>query len=329
MGVSVTEIPTVASAAAAARDWARVAYLVHVSRALDHLEETQLVPGKKVAYQFSARGHDLGQVLLGLRLTDPHDGVCGYYRSRPILLSLGVPLDEALGSSMARSGGYSDGRDIGVVFNYPNHEGPSALPMCGGVGSQYTPTAGWAQAIEYRRTQLGDSSFDRAIGVVLGGDASVATNGFWSALTIATTLKLPMLFYVEDNGYAVCIAWEAHMSKLLASLEAQIAVAARESLQGELLARKAGYLARIGSFDQAHELITQLRNRFSNGAIPSVSIWIMGHDWDRRLTCMLLPPILRPKLNESRVRLSALRRSVCEPISYSRRIPLRVAIRRP
>src|SRR6476469_8372853 len=135
-------------------DWKRIAYLLLASRGLDDIEETRLVPEKKVVYQFSARGHDLGQILLGLGLTDPHDGVCGYYRSRPLLLSLGVPLEEALGSSMARAGGYSDGRDIGVVFNYPNPDGPSALPMCGGVDSQYTPTAGWAQAIEYRRQRL-------------------------------------------------------------------------------------------------------------------------------------------------------------------------------
>ena len=203
--MSVFETGSESATAAGARDWRRVAYLVHVSRALDHLEETVLVPAKKVAYQFSARGHDLGQVLLGLRLTDRHDGVCGYYRSRPMLLSLGVPLEEALGSSMARAGGYSDGRDIGVVFNYPNPDGPSALPMCGGVGSQYTPTAGWAQAIEYRSGRLGDPAFAKSIGVVLGGDASVATNGFWSALTIATTQRLPMLFYIEDNGYGISV----------------------------------------------------------------------------------------------------------------------------
>jgi len=192
-------------ASAAVRDWRRVAYLLHVSRALDRLEETTLVPGRKVVYQFSARGHDLAQILLGVRLTHRHDAVCGYYRSRPLLLSLGVPLDEALGSSMARAGGYSDGRDIGAVFNYPNPHGPSALPMCGGVGTQYTPTVGWAQAIEYRRTVLGDAEFDGAIGVVLGGDASVATNGFWSALTIATTQRLPVLFYIEDNGYGISV----------------------------------------------------------------------------------------------------------------------------
>lgn len=184
-------------------DWRRLAYLLHVSRTLDELEEKRLIPERKILYQFSARGHDMAQILLGMRLNDPNDAACGYYRSRPMLLALGVDIADALGSNMMKAGGYSDGRDIGVVFNYPNPSGASALPMCGGVGAQYTPTAGWAQAVEYRRTVLGDSGFDDAVGVVLGGDASVATNGFWSALTMATTLKLPMLFYVEDNGFGI------------------------------------------------------------------------------------------------------------------------------
>ena len=187
------------------RDWRKVAYLVHLSRALDQMEEEHLVPEKKVLYQFSARGHDVAQILLGLHLIDARDAACGYYRSRPLLLSLGVDVEDALGSSMARAGGYSDGRDIGVVFNYPNPNGGSALPMCGGVGAQYTPTAGWAQAIEYHRTVLGDERYANAIAVVLGGEASCATNGFWAALTIATTQKLPMLFYIEDNGYGISV----------------------------------------------------------------------------------------------------------------------------
>jgi 2-oxoisovalerate dehydrogenase E1 component len=183
-------------------DWAEVARLVLTSRAMDELEETRLVPEKKILYQFSARGHDMAQVILGLQLKDG-DAACGYYRSRPMLLALGVPLADALGSGMGREGGYSDGRDIGVVFNYPNPGGAHALPMCGGVGAQYTPAAGWAQAIAYKAKVLGEKS--DAIAVVLGGDASCATGGFWSALTIATTQGLPLLFYVEDNGYGISV----------------------------------------------------------------------------------------------------------------------------
>ena len=186
-------------------DWRRVVYLVSLSRALDKMEETRLVPEKKVLYQFSARGHDMAQVMLGLHLDRSQDASCGYYRSRPLLLALGVDVADALGSAMGRAGGYSDGRDIGVVFNFPNPHGASALPMCGGVGAQYTPTVGWAQAIEYHRTVLGDHAYDGALAVVLGGDGSVASNGFWAALTIATTQALPMLFYIEDNGYGISV----------------------------------------------------------------------------------------------------------------------------
>ncbi len=187
-------------------DWRRVAYLVLASRDLDEIEETRLVPERKVLYQFSARGHDVAQAILGSLLTHPHDGISAYYRSRPLLLTLGLSLDDAFAGPIAKSGGFSDGRDIGVVFNFPNPGGPTVLPMAGDVGSQYTPAAGWAQAIQYRRDTLGEAAYENALAVVLGGDGSVATNGFWSALTIATTLKLPLLFYIEDNGFSISVA---------------------------------------------------------------------------------------------------------------------------
>ena len=75
--------------------------------------------------------------------------------------------------------------------------------MAGDVGSQYTPAAGWAQSALYHRDSLGETEWAGSMAVALGGEASVATNGFWSALTMATTLKLPMLFYIEDNGLGI------------------------------------------------------------------------------------------------------------------------------
>ncbi len=186
-------------------DWHRVVRLFLLSRALDEFEETKLLPEKKILYQFSARGHELGQILLGMLLTHPHDAASGYYRSRPLLLTLGLSVCDALKSGMAKAGGISDGRDIGVVFNMPNANGATVLPMAGGVGTQYTTTAGWAHAIRYHRETLSDGSYERAMAVVLGGDGSVATNGFWAALNIAATRKLPMLFFIEDNAYGLSV----------------------------------------------------------------------------------------------------------------------------
>ena len=204
MGVSEARPPG-ATGAAPAIDWKRVLSVSLASRALDDIEEGRLVPEGKVLYQFSARGHDVAQVILGTLLDHPHDAVGAYYRSRPILLTLGLSLEDAFAAPMGKSGGFSNGRDIGVVCNLPNTEGALVLPMSGDVGSQYTPTAGWAQGILYHRDVLGDRRYDGSIAVVLGGEASVATNGFWSALTLATTLTLPLLFYIEDNGYGISV----------------------------------------------------------------------------------------------------------------------------
>jgi 2-oxoisovalerate dehydrogenase E1 component len=185
--------------------WERVLQTVLRSRALDELEETRLVPARKVLYQFTARGHDVTQALLAQFLTGFADAASVYYRSRPLMLGLGLTVDDALASTMMRSGGVSEGRDIGVVFNLPRQGGVCVLPACGGVGAQYTPAVGWAQSIRYHARVLKDARYEGSIAVVHGGEASTATNGFWAALNIAATARLPMLFYIEDNGYGISV----------------------------------------------------------------------------------------------------------------------------
>ena len=205
-------------------NWEEIASKILISRALDDLEEFTLVKNKKVLYQFSARGHDMAQIILGQILTGQKDAVAGYYRSRPLLLTMGLPPEQALEASMMKLGGFSDGRDIGVVFNNPKDDGACIIPMSGGVGAQYTPVSGWAQAATYHSRVLKNQQWNDAIGLVLGGDASVATNGFWSALTIATTQQLPQLFYIEDNGYGISVPSDfqtpgGDISKNLASFQ--------------------------------------------------------------------------------------------------------------
>ena len=197
--------PITASTSEGAVDWRLALEHALLSRALDDLEETVLTPARKVLYQFSARGHEVTQVLLAQQLSGQHDGIASYYRSRPLLLALGLSPDQALASTMMRSGSLSAGRDIGVVFNLPSRDGPCVLPACGGVGTQYTPAVGWAQAIRYHVETLGDQRYQGSIAVAHGGEASTAANGFWAALNIATTLRLPMLFYIEDNGYGISV----------------------------------------------------------------------------------------------------------------------------
>ncbi len=186
-------------------DWLHVARTALASRMIDDLEEQVLYPRGEVLYQFSARGHELGQTLLSSLLDHPFDAASVYYRSRPFMLGSGLTVTEAFASDMARAGGVSAGRDVGVVFNMPSRGKATILPMAGDVGSQFTPAIGWAQAIRYRVNVLGESHLEGSIAVICGGDGAVATNGFWSALTIATTLRLPVLFLIEDNNYAISV----------------------------------------------------------------------------------------------------------------------------
>ena len=185
--------------------WLRVARTILTSRAIDRIEEQEMAPKGLVTYQFSARGHDLAQAILSELITQEHDGATCYYRSRPFVLGQGLTSEEAFRGSLARTGGMTDGRDIGVVHLLPRRERGTVLPASGDVGAQYSPGAGWAQSLVYYANTLKDESYRNAIAVSLGGDASTATNGFWAALNIATTLELPMLFFIEDNGYGISV----------------------------------------------------------------------------------------------------------------------------
>ncbi|MEK6220669.1 MAG: thiamine pyrophosphate-dependent enzyme, partial [Chloroflexota bacterium] len=186
-------------------DWRQVAKLLLTSRTIDEIEENELMSAGKVTYQFSSKGHELAQILLGLELDHPHDAATVYYRSRPFMLASGFTPQEAVAADMAKTGSPSEGRDVGVVFSMPPRKAVTVLPSSGNVGAQYTPAAGWAQAIQYYHEVLKEKEWQGALAVALGGDGSVATNGFWSALTMSTTLNLPMLFFIEDNGYGISV----------------------------------------------------------------------------------------------------------------------------
>ena len=187
-------------------NWIEVARLILLSRSLDRLEENEMTD--RVRLQLSAQGHELAQILVALSLDHSHDAASIYYRSRPFLLASGLSPAEALKASLAKVGSPSEGRDVGVIFNMQKRSGATVLPTSGNVGAQFTPAVGWAQAIRYYAHSLGRSEWDGAIAVAMGGEGSTASNGFWAALNIATTLNLPVLFVIEDNGFAISVPSE-------------------------------------------------------------------------------------------------------------------------
>ena len=193
-------------------DWKRIGYLLFLSRAMDRIEREEFVPSKTIFSQFASLGHDFAQILIGTMLNNRNDMACGYYRSRAFALGAGMDPLEVLAAPHTKAGGPSDGRDVGHLLNSPSSSrsepGCSILAPPGGVGAQYTPIVGCAQSIAYRRDVLKEPNLERAIAVALGGDASLSSNGFWSALNIVTADNLPFLFFVEDNGYGISVPAE-------------------------------------------------------------------------------------------------------------------------
>lgn len=189
-------------------DWLAISRTLIISRLIDTIEEEELAKARQVLYQFSARGHELGQIILAHYLNNEHDGATVYYRSRPFVLAAGMTIEEAFAGPISNTGSLNGGRDIGVVHHLPPRKGVTIMPASGDVGAQYTPAVGWAQAAVYRSTVLEEQDWKESIAVALGGDASCATNGFWSALTIATTQNYPMIFFIEDNHYGISVTGE-------------------------------------------------------------------------------------------------------------------------
>jgi 2-oxoisovalerate dehydrogenase E1 component len=162
-------------------DWGKVAYFCLLSRFMDLKEKNERLP-----MSFPAMGHELVQVLTALLMEHEKDSASVYYRSRPLALALGMKPEDIFYANMGK------GRDVGMMYYLRG----KILPTVGDVGGQFPKAVGWAQAIRYK-------GWDGAVAVAMGGDGSVASSGFWSALNIATTLNLPMVFVIEDNGWGI------------------------------------------------------------------------------------------------------------------------------
>ena len=121
------------------------------------------------------------------------------------MLALGLDLEDAAAGPLARADSASGGRDIGVVFNMPSRGGATVLPDAAASARSTRRPSGGRRRSAIAAMCCSDASYARSIAVAHGGDASTATNGFWSALNIATTLRLPLLFYIEDNGYGISV----------------------------------------------------------------------------------------------------------------------------
>jgi 2-oxoisovalerate dehydrogenase E1 component len=172
---------------------------MYLARRLDD-REVLLKRQNRIFFQISGAGHEAIQAAAALALRPARDWIYPYYRDRALCLMLGVTPEQMLLQAVgAAADPASGGRQMPSHWSSPELRIVSASSP---TGTQFLQAVGCAQA---SRLLQQDST---EITLVCAGEGATSEGEFWEALNAACLEKLPVLFLIEDNGYAISVPVE-------------------------------------------------------------------------------------------------------------------------
>ena len=181
--------------------------MVYMSRRVDD-KEIQLKRQNRAFFQISGVGHESIGVAVALHLKAGYDWFYPYYRDRALCLQLGMtPYEMFLASVGAADDPGSGGRQM------PSHWGHKKLHIVSQsspTGTQVLQAVGAAEASQYftlvkEAAELATSFHSDEVVYVSLGDGASSEGEFWESLNWACGRELPVLYVVEDNGYAISV----------------------------------------------------------------------------------------------------------------------------
>jgi len=193
-----------------------------LSRKLDD-KEIQLKRQNRIYFQINGVGHEALGAAIGHVFRPRHDWFFFYYRDRAAALGLGMsPEDMLLQATGAAGEPQSGGRQMPSHFS--SHE-LNIASTSSPTGTQFLQAVGCAEAGLYaadRGNDLGIPFHADEVSVVTSGEGTTSQGEFWESLNTACNLKLPLVYVIEDNGYAISVPVEVNtaggsISKLVGS----------------------------------------------------------------------------------------------------------------